>query len=244
MENEKDGNIWIVQENAVSKFIVKEERFENYRTSLFKKNMKFSEGMPVITKDGTLCIGSNYGVFQLSVDSIIKNDYVPTLNFTGIHIQGGKEAVLLDEDRRLELQPDERNITFQFAAIDYVNSKDIRYAYRLKGLEDEWNYVDDTRSARYMNIPSGVYEFQVRSTNSDGVWQNNTKYLTVIIKPYFRETIWMWLLYALITLIIICIVVYILFYIYRLRHSIIMEQELADIKLRFLLIYLMNCVLL
>lgn len=233
VENEKDGNIWIVQENAVSKFIVKEERFENYRTSLFKKNMKFSEGMPVITKDGTLCIGSNYGVFQLSVDSIIKNDYVPTLNFTGIHIQGGKEAVLLDEDRRLELQPDERNITFQFAAIDYVNSKDIRYAYRLKGLEDEWNYVDDTRSARYMNIPSGVYEFQVRSTNSDGVWQNNTKYLTVIIKPYFRETIWMWLLYALITLIIICIVVYILFYIYRLRHSIIMEQELADIKLRF-----------
>lgn len=230
---DKAGNIWIIQENALSKFIPEKERFENYRTSLFRTNMKFSEALPVITEDGYLVAGSNCGMFELYVDSIFKSRYVPLLNFTGIYMQGDKKAVLSEDGTLLDVAAEDRNLTFQFAAIDYVNSKDIRYAYRLKGLEEEWNYAEDNRSARYMNIPAGTYEFQVRSTDSDGVWQENTKCLRLVVHPYFRETVWVWMLYASVTVLIIGVIVYILFYIWRLRHNITVEQQLADIKLRF-----------
>ena len=227
------GNIWIVQENAVSKFIPETERFENYRSNLFRTEMKFSEAVPVIDVHHNLIAGTNLGMFELNIAGLQKVAYIPPINFTGIRVQGGKAVALSGDNRELVLQPEDRNVTFQFAAADYMNTEDIRYAYRLKGLEEEWNDVGHGRSARYMNIPAGSYVFEVRSTDSDGVWLDNVTSLQVTVRPWFRETVWAWLVYFLVAVFLIGIIAYILFYIYRLRHSIEIEQQLADIKLRF-----------
>lgn len=56
----------------------------------------------------------------------------------------------------------------------------IEYAYRLKGF-DNWNYVKNNRMAVYTNIPKGNYCFQVKSTNSDGVWSNKIKEISITI---------------------------------------------------------------
>ena len=53
----------------------------------------------------------------------------------------------IDDLEELELEPSQRNVTFQYAALDYVNPKGILYAYRLQGLENEWNEADNNRSA-------------------------------------------------------------------------------------------------
>lgn len=227
------GNIWIIQENAVSKFDPVTGRFENYRSNLFRTAMKFSEAVPVIDARRNLIAGTNLGMLELDISRLRKAAYVPPINFTDIRVQGGRTVAWSDNKRELVLQPENRNVTFRFAAADYINTKDIQYAYRLKGLEKEWNDVGHGRSARYMNIPAGSYVFEVRSTDSDGVWLNNVTSLRVTVRPWFHETFWAWLVYALTAFIFIGIVVYILFYIYRLRHSIKVEQQLADIKLRF-----------
>lgn len=227
------GNIWIIQEDAISKFNPSTERFENYRNTLFMSDLKFSEAVPVINAKGNLIAGTTCGMLEFDINRISKPEYIPPIVFTGIMVQGDKKATLSDRGNKLDLKPEERNITFQFAAIDYIGSKDIQYAYRLKGLEKEWNYADNTRSARYMNIPAGTYEFEVKSTNSDGVWMDNTRHLVVIVQPQFYETIWAWILYVLLFLLFTGVVVYILFYIYRLRHRIDVEHQLADIKLHF-----------
>ncbi len=133
----------------------------------------------------------------------------------------------------LTLSPEQRNISFRFAAVDFVNSSTIQYAYRLKGLEEQWNEVGNTRSASYMNLPAGEYTLEIRSTNSNGVWMDNTRSLRLVVEPKFTETAWAWALYVLLFLLLVGTVGYVLFYIYRLRHRIDMEQQLADIKLRF-----------
>ncbi|MCB6981684.1 triple tyrosine motif-containing protein, partial [Bacteroides uniformis] len=81
--------------------------------------------------------------------------------------------------------PSQRNVTFQFAALDYVDSKEIRYAYRLKGLEEEWHDGDKNRSASYINLPNGKYKLQIKSTNSDGVWMDNIRTLSINVLPTF-----------------------------------------------------------
>ena len=57
-----------------------------------------------------------------------KSSYVPPIVFTGLKIQGSQLHVALDDIKELELNPSERNVTFQFAAIDYVNPDAIEYA--------------------------------------------------------------------------------------------------------------------
>lgn len=51
--------------------------------------------------------------------------------------------------------------------------------------------------------------------------------------PTFWETYWAWLFYVVIFIILTFTIVYILFYIYRLRHQVSIEQQLSNIKLRF-----------
>ncbi len=79
----------------------------------------------------------------------------PRIAFTGLKIQGVQESLDIDDLKELELQPSQRNVTFQFAALDYIDPSAIQYAYRLKGLEEQWNEVDNNRSANYINLPPG-----------------------------------------------------------------------------------------
>lgn len=116
-----------------------------------------------------------------------KSSYVPPIVFTGLKIQGSQLHVALDDIKELELNPSERNVTFQFAAIDYVNPDAIEYAYRLQGLEEEWNEAGNNRSATYINLPAGEYQLQIRSSNSDGVWTDNIRTLPIHVLPTFGK---------------------------------------------------------
>ena len=51
--------------------------------------------------------------------------------------------------------------------------------------------------------------------------------------PTFWETYWAWLFYLILFIILTSTIVYILFYIYRLRHQVDIEQQVSNIKLRF-----------
>ena len=162
-----------------------------------------------------------------------KSSYVPPIIFTSLRIQGHPVEQSIDNLAELELKTSQRNVTFQFAALDYVAPEHIQYAYRLEGLEKEWNEAGNNRSASYINLPAGEYRLQVKSTNSDGVWTDNIYSLPVRVLPTFWETYWAWVFYSILFILFTATIVYVLFYIYRLRHRVDMEKQLTDIKLRF-----------
>ena len=56
----------------------------------------------------------------------------------------------LNNTKKIELGYRDYIIGFEFAALDYAGSMRNQYAYRLKGLYDDWVYVDATeRKATY-----------------------------------------------------------------------------------------------
>lgn len=62
---------------------------------------------------------------------------------------------------------------------------------------------------------------------------NNIRTLSINVLPTFWETGWAWLLYLILFILFTGTIVYVLFYIYRLRHQVDIEQQLSNIKLRF-----------
>ena len=228
-----EKNLWIVSENTLSRFNPQLETFENYGSNFLQQEFNFSEAAPSLNAKQQLVFGTDKGFIEISPSDMKKSDYVPPIVFTGLKIQGSPSPTGIDDLQELVLNPSQRNITFQFAALDYVAPEEIQYAYRLEGLEHEWNDADNNRSASYINLPAGEYRLQVRSTNSDGVWVDNTRTLIVKVSPTFWETAWAWGLYVVLFILFTCTIVYILFYIYRLRHQVDLEQQLSNIKLRF-----------
>lgn len=197
------------------------------------QEFSFSEAGPVLNARNQIVFGTDKGFIEISPEEMKKSTYIPPIVFTGLKVQGQSSTIAIDDLKELHLKPSQRNVTFQFAALDYVDSKEIRYAYRLKGLEEEWNDVDKSRSASYINLPNGKYLLQVKSTNSDGVWMDNIHTLSINVLPTFWETAWAWLLYIVLFILFTGCIVYVLFYIYRLRHQVDIEQQLSNIKLRF-----------
>lgn len=233
MIEDTQNQLWVVSEIALSKFNPVKETFENYELSSIYQEFNFSEAIPVINARNQIVLGTDKGFLEVSPEKMHKSGYVPPIVFTGLKIQGHSTDYSIDNLKELELEPSQRNVTFQFAALDYVNPKGILYAYRLQGLEEEWNEADNNRSASYINLPAGKYQLQVKSTNSDGVWTDNIRTMSVHVLPTFWETYWAWLLYFVLFILFTATIVYVLFYIYRLRHRVDMEQQLANIKLRF-----------
>lgn len=233
MIEDTQNQLWVVSEIALSKFDPVKETFENYELSSIYQEFNFSEAIPVINARNQIVLGTDKGFLEVSPEKMHKSEYVPPIVFTGLKIQGHSTDYSIDKLKELELKSSQRNVTFQFAALDYVNPKGILYAYRLQGLEEEWNEADNNRSASYINLPAGRYKLQIKSTNSDGVWTNNVRTLPIHVLPTFWETYWAWLLYFILFILFTATIVYVLFYIYRLRHRVDMEQQLANIKLRF-----------
>lgn len=233
MIEDNSGQLWFVSEIALSKFNPDKETFENYQLNSTFQDFNFSEALPVINARHQIVLGTDKGFLEVIPNKMKKSNYVPPIIFTSLKIQGHPVEQSIDNLTELELKASQRNVTFQFAALDYVAPEHIQYAYRLEGLEEEWNEAGNNRSASYINLSAGEYRLQVKSTNSDGVWTDNIHSLPVRVLPTFWETYWAWVFYAMLFILFTATIVYVLFYIYRLRHRVDMEKQLTDIKLRF-----------
>lgn len=230
---DKENRLWIVSENMLSKFNPDTGTFDNYRWNLLKTDMFYSEAPPLINRNGELLLGINKGFITLSIEQISKSLFVPTIVLTHIKIFNQEQFIPTDGLAQITLYPRQRNITIDYAALDFADPDNISYAYMLEGLDTDWNYAGKKRSISYINLPHGKYNLLIKSTNSDGVWVDNEYKLAIEVVPKFVETIWFVFLATFLLVILVVVTVYILFYIYRLQHRVDIEQQITDIKLRF-----------
>ncbi|UBD66947.1 response regulator [Bacteroides salyersiae] len=235
MLEDGEGNIWICFENYISKYRADRKGFDTYDSANLHTDLQITEAHPAIDQQGAMYIGTNQGVLRLRLYDLKKSSFVPRIVYAGVDIQNSNGTVsnsVLAADS-LVLGKKERNVTIAFSALDYTNSEALQYAYRLKGISDQWGYIGENHSIGFANLPSGDFVLEVKSTNGDGVWCDNITPLYIHIQPRFTETAWAWVLYVLIAIILILTVSGIIVYITNLKRKVTLEQQLTDLKLRF-----------
>lgn len=241
IEEDRKGNLWLATEEELCKFTPSTGRIENYPSKVFPRRINFNEGAALKTQDGQLMFNTVKGILYFSPDSINANRYAPPIIFTNFRQAeqtvtpqtGGILTTNIDDTQLIRLPHNRNSFSIQFAALDMRYPNSISYAYQLEGFEKNWNYIGNQRTATYTNLPKGTYTLKVKSTNSDGVWIENTRTMKFIVLPSFWETPWAYLLYISFILLIILTASYILFTIFRLKHKVTVEQQISDIKLRF-----------
>ncbi|MDR3118940.1 MAG: response regulator [Mediterranea sp.] len=239
-EDEKE-NLWMSTEHGISKFIPATNQFENYDDKSITFRLRFNEAACTVTARGDILFGASNGILRFHPDAIDKSSYAPPILFSQLYAANqavipGKDPRLknsIDNTQKLILKHDENMLSIHYAALDYADPGNIRYTCMLEGIDKQWTRPDKLRSATYTHLPQGKYTFSVRSTNSDGVWVNNTRSLNIEVLPAFRETTLARTLYAALIVLLILAAVYVLFTIYRLKHEVYVEQQVSDIKLRF-----------
>jgi signal transduction histidine kinase/ligand-binding sensor domain-containing protein len=94
----------------------------------------------------------------------------------------------------LKVAPGQGNLEIQCTALSLIKSDQIRFRYRLDGLDGDWVNAGTRRTAYYSRIPPGKYTFRVIAANSDGVWNTNGAQLPIYMLRRFYETWWFVLL--------------------------------------------------
>lgn len=205
VEDEK-GNLWLGTSNGLSQFNPETEKFINYSIADGLNGNDFNFGAAYKSKKSLLVFGGTNGLSIFNPSEIKQSLYKPPIVITDFQIFN--KSVSIDPDSPLQtnitltdeiILPYDQNIfSFQFSALDYNSPSSNRYAYKMEGFDNDWIITGTRRYAAYTNLSPGTYNFKVKATNSDGVWNDSVKTIIVIINPPWWKTGWAYSLYLLI----------------------------------------------
>jgi len=223
------GNLWMATENGISQLNIPMRSIRNFNR--LAPRLRMTEAAIAHDNHGQILMGTSDGLLMFRPEAMRKSLYIPNMIWTELRI--GNRKLQPDSCQVLHLNHDENNIHLQYAAIDFTNPQTVQYAYRLKGWDTGWNYVGANRTATYTNLPPGEYTLEVRSTNADGVWAPNNRSLTLVVAQHPWRTPWAYAAYVLSLLVLVVGATLALTAIYKLRHKVLMEHRMSEMKLRF-----------
>lgn len=226
-----EDDMIVVSNNQIVRFRPDESGSQNYESFFWQDRLRFSDATPTRLPDGRYIFGLQNGAFTLNPEGILKSSFIPPIAFTKLTIENGEADRAANRLDTLVLSPAQRDIFLQFAALDYKTEGGISYAFRFGHGDEPWNNIGRDRSVTFLDLKPGTYQLQVCSTNSDGVWVDNVRTLTIIVKPTFWETPWAQLMYVCLLLLILWGLLYTRRYIVGLKRR---QKELHEAYLDLL----------
>lgn len=201
-----------------------------FNRNFWGEECQFGEAPPVMLADGTWVFAAEQGVFAATAHNMNTRGYVPPIVFTDVAVNGGAPKFCLVPLGQIDLDASERNISVEFAAIDFVDNTGIRYRTRLDG--SPWTAGSMERSVTLFNLPPGTHRLEVQSTDRYGRWVDNVSAIGISVASFWYETWWARLLFVLATVAIVGGVVYTLLYIRKVNRQRrdLLERYLALIK--------------
>lgn len=138
----------------------------------------------VMDEDGRLWFGTNQGVCWIVPSTVHVNAVAPHVLIESVLAEGRQYPV----NGHLVLPPHTSTISLQYAAASLRSPQNIKFRYRLSGIDNNWQDGGGHRQAIYANLEPGDYVFQVEAANSDGVWSEQPAILSFRLKRTFYQT--------------------------------------------------------
>ncbi len=213
--------------NLVTRLNVDLNEIENFNNLFFSLPLRFSDAEPVLLPDGRWIITTESGLLLVPEQMFHQHSYVPRIVMTSYSVPGRETNYTANVHDTIVLTSRERNLTVNFAALDYTYNNHIKYISRLLPPPSLWHGNDsvawsapsEARNVSYYDLKPGTYTLQVRSTNAKGLWADNVHSVTIIVKPMFWETTLAYIIYILLFIGIVSGITYTVAYIRTLKRQ-------------------------
>lgn len=124
----------------------------------------------------------------------------------------------------IEMKPNQSSLEIRYTGMSLVKSDQIKFRYKLEGLEENWVEAGTVRMANYSYLPAGSYTFRVIAANANGLWNTDGASVKVVVHPYFYRTWWFLTLAA----VLVTLIVWLLYY-----NRVSQFRKIADAKSEF-----------
>ncbi|WP_444995298.1 ligand-binding sensor domain-containing protein [Aliikangiella sp. IMCC44359] len=210
---DENGSLWLSSNKGLSRFNPETKSFKIYNEKDGLQSNEFNANAYYQGVNGEMFFGGVNGFNRFFPKDIKDNKRVPSVVFTdfllfnqSVPIRKNNEkastkkfslAKAVNELDELTLSHRESLVTFEFAALQYADPMNNKYAYKLEGENENWIYTDaNNRRATYTNIEAGSYVLRVKASNGDGYWNEEGKSLKINVLPAPWKTWWAYTLYG------------------------------------------------
>ncbi|MEM6800460.1 MAG: two-component regulator propeller domain-containing protein [Bacteroidota bacterium] len=198
---EGENKLWVGTASGLDKVSLDFERnFEQIKHFGRAEGLEDIETHPkaaYLDESGQLWIGANSG-FSIHQTALTQKksgqpkiylaeillDYEPLQTYPTYQELLGPWGKIKD---RLNFLPDENNLLFSFGGIDLSEGGNLRYKYRMKGLDNKWSPARNRTDASYPKLAPGNYTFEVKSVNGEGQESESLEIPLMIESPIYQK---------------------------------------------------------
>ncbi len=216
------GNIWGSTNKGIF-CVLKNDAGDHYQVRNFSKtdglqDDEFNTGAFAKLPNGNLAFGGVNGVNVFNPSKVLMPGYSPAVFITDIAVNSeplspnDKTGILsqpIELTKSITLNWLQDILTLEFSSLDFTAPAQNKYRYQLTGVDKDWIESGNRRTATYLHLPPGNYDFKVQGTKSQGVWSDKIATLHIHVLPPWWRTWWAYVCYAL--LLILCVWVYVRF---------------------------------
>lgn len=194
------GYLWLTTNKGLSRFSFPSGSVFNMDVNDGLQSNQFeaevgNAGASCKGKDGILYFGGANGFNALNPYQLQLNTEIPRIVITQFKIFD-KAIAGKSEVSNIVLNYDQNFFSFEFTALNFINSLKNEYAYKLEGVDKDWVYCGNRRFANYTNLEPGRYIFRVKGSNNSGMWNEAGAKVDIRILAPWWKTWWFYTLSA------------------------------------------------
>src|ERR1051326_4669933 len=177
--------------------------------------------------EGNLWVASGYGVSKLNPRLEPPPGVPPPVHFSHVQIAGEDLSIPERGAERIDdqkLPASRNNLLVEFAAVNFQGEHQLRYQYKLEGVDKDWSAPSEQRLLNFARLAPGSYRLLVRSINSEGSTSDSPSIMEFRILPPVWQRWWF------IALAVLAIALS-LFLAYRYRIAHLMELERTRLRI-------------
>lgn len=197
-----EGMLWISTNAGLSRFDPRIETFRNYDVDDGLQSAEFNANAYHKGRSGALYFGGISGFNVIRPDLLKDDPHQPRVVLTDFMLFNKPvRAGVMDDGRTLlernisqtnhiVLSHRDRVLSFELAAMNFTVPSHNTFAYKLEGLDEDWNYIGSRRHITFTDLDPGIYRLKLKAANSDGIWGEEVTSLEMVVEPPLWMTWW------------------------------------------------------
>lgn len=247
-ESPTSGKLLLITNEGFSIFDYRNRNFKNYSTENGFPLTAVNENALCVTRDGEIFLGGVQGMIsfhemELNFTPKPYKIILSRLIVNGQEIYVGDETGILQRSLchtgEITLDADQNMFSIEFATSNYIPANKDEIIYKLEGFSSEWTNTRGLHTITYTNLNAGTYNLLIKPEGKDESLCPQVHLTIHVLPPYYKTTL-AYLIYIVITGVLLWYLVRTYKSRIKLRESLKYEQKhirdveaLNQSKLRF-----------
>lgn len=215
IEEDNSDNLWISSFSGLVKFNKNNFSTSIYRTKDGLANTEFNRISSFKDEDGMIYFGGQNGIDVFDPGKMNDDSKESSVPFQLVDLSkysAEKDTIVaisdeLSANKKIVFNVGDKFLSVSFSLLDYQNRQH-RYAYRIEGLDKDWNYVNEN-VIRISGLPYGEFKLKIKAQFESGNWSAQEIVIPVIVlKPFYLKTWFFVLSSALLILFFLMVYLY------------------------------------